>query len=521
MADRTELIPLGGSQQRSDQVSLVETITNYIPVPVAPYIGANKQLRLMKRRGVQSSVTTAASTFAISAATIWTGVPGTGASPNTTRGTIIYSASDSGFTSTRLYKYDSSVSTLGTFVSSAGGYVCIGLQETLISGTAAITANIKTSIAPPYMQKVLYYPNAGTLAEVTSAPFTSTIGCGVHLDGYYFCASTDGTIKNTDLNSVSSVGANNSIAVQMEPDNLVGLAKLRNIIVAFGTKSIEFFQNAGLSSGSPLQRIPQAPLKMGALHGRALQELGENILFVSATPEGVAVHILEGYSAKKISTPFIDNALSAAVGTSGFDTPVSGGITLANGTGTGFLGVTKQQGVDFAVLCINAATNAGRLYGYSPALDAWITFQFFDGNTLIPGGFFQIGPQRFVHTTARILWQDDAQNPTTTGYDYSASTFVAKIQTVPMTHGTARKKYYKSARLIGNLEISSTPVTLSYSDDNASTFTVAGTFDQADNPPSVITRLGASRSRVWQLSTASQGGSVIDGLELVYEVGPT
>ena len=99
-------------------------------------------------------------------------------------------------------------------------------------------------------------------------------------------------------------------------------------------------------------------------------------------------------------------------------------------------------------------------------------------------------------------------------------TFTAIIQTVPLTHGTARNKFYKSARILCDVEVSSTPMQLYYSDDNWSTSTLAGTIDAMNNPPEILTSLGSSRRRAWGIQNNSVGGNTIDALEIVYEVGP-
>src|SRR3990167_4901128 len=155
---------------------------NFAPVLDEPTIGGKSRIRLMKRRGYQNLLVAPAAGYTIDEALEWTGLAGTGTSPSTGSGVLVYTGYKLD-TDIKLYKWDTSETTLGTFATA--GYVCVGIQETLISGTANQTINIGLA-ASPFTQKLLFFPNGGALTEVTDAQFPATsIGKGVHMDGYY------------------------------------------------------------------------------------------------------------------------------------------------------------------------------------------------------------------------------------------------------------------------------------------------------------------------------------------------
>lgn len=502
MADRTEFIPLGGSVQQTDVNAQTEVMQNFVPVIASPSIGGKQQLRLFKRRGYQNRMVAKASGYSHDAGMQWSGVLGSGTTPYTSRGVIAYTAHKIS-TDLKLYQWDSSETTLGTFATA--GYRCIGIQETLISGTPNLTLNI--ALEATGAQKLLFFPNGGALTEVTDGDFPVTsIGRGVHMDGYYFVASTDGYIYNSDLNSLSAWTSTSRIAVQMEPDTLVGLAKIGNTIVALGTKTIERFQNAGNPSGSPLSRIPQATLKIGAINGTSIQEVGEGLLFVSNGPEGIGVHMLDGFAARKVSNTQVDATLQTLGAAT---SPLYGNIIR----GTSFAGVLRHHGVTGVWL----AGSSGLIY--FPATNVWSTFKYGSSGTTDAFCFEASGTSFALSGSRELLYFQGDSVAATSGSDFTGGQFTAVIQTAPLTHGTAHRKFYKSARLIGDQQTVTTPVSLYSSDDNGANFTVHGSFEMSANPIIPITRLGSSRKRIWGLQNTSAGGCVLDGLELTFEVG--
>jgi hypothetical protein len=154
------------------------------------------------------------------------------------------------------------------------------------------------------------------IAKIIDPDFVST---GVYrsafapMDGYHFYATDDGYINNSDLNSISVYSPNARLAVQQSPDPPVAVATQRNAVVVFGLNSKEVFQNAGLSSGSPLQRVAQAAERIGCIDQRSVTQIENDIFFVSTPYEGdVGVYQMKDFAAKRISTPTVDRIIGTA-----------------------------------------------------------------------------------------------------------------------------------------------------------------------------------------------------------------
>jgi hypothetical protein len=533
MAERTIFLPLGGDIQYTDVAGITAPITyvkNFIPT-IDSQLGGKGNLKYVKRLGYQSKMVAGQANYTLSDAMQWTGVLGTGTLPPTASGVIVYTQDLPG-TALQLRKWDTSDASLGTFATP--DYRCIGIQETLISGIPNLTLNIR-KIVSPYNGKLLFYDNVGAvLTEVTDGDFpaSTNIGTGAHMDGYYFMAATDGYIYNSDLNSLSSWSANSRIAAQMTPDSLIGVVRLGTGVYALGTSSIEPFVNAGTQGaiGSPLQRIKEGIMKTGVLHGRAIQEISEGMLFVAVEKSGISVRYMKGGDNKKVSKSFIDAALSTYAHQIG-NQPTSGGIYYPNGFSDFqifFSGVMQHKGVEFAVLAIGT-----KMYAYAPSVDTWIQVETTWGTSkfLSAGGSGQLVVDIKTVGTAspfipgNIYYTLEGHTTHRGWEDYnggSGTQMTAVIQTAPLSFGTSNRKQYNWLRIIGDRETVSTPVVVSYSDDFGANFTTAGTIDMS--APTKITRLGSTPNdgrpaeRIWKFSNQSDMGCSINGAELGYEV---
>lgn len=530
MADKTELLPLGGDARMSstfiDGTPLDSLSLNFVPVIDDTSVGGQKRLRWIKRRGYQSNIVNAATNYSFSQGYQWKGVAGSGTFPNTSGGVMVYTAEDPGV-DLKLYKWDSSETTLGTFATA--DYQCIGIGETLIGGTANLVLTVrKTSSA--YDQKMLIFPNGGALAEVTDGDFPAStfIGTPSHIDGYCIVAATDGYLYNSDLNSLLAWTANNRIAAQATPDSLVGTAKLGQYVLALGTRSIEYFYNANLASGSPLQRVQGGVINVGVLHQKALVEVDEQILFVGQSSEGTAVYLLSEGSKqpRKVSSPLIDENLQRYAGES-VNTPLRGGLidsTIdlpANSRHIQFSGVVSAYGQKIAILGI-----AGYEFGYVFGLNRWIGWQLAADYI---GRYFSVGSSQLVARGLTVTGGSctiETENTSSAanyylsnGLDRGAQ-FQAYLKTVPMTHGTNHRKFYKMIEIIADYEAATNSVGVSAYDDDGAATPSFGSINFGVRPPqNKLTRLGTARKRQWTISNASDTGCAIDGAILTYEVG--
>lgn len=121
-----------------------------------------------------------------------------------------------------------------------------------------------TSGSNTYLHIIDVNTDPTTFASSNDLGFEGT-GAAVVMDGYVF-------IINSELNAIanSNVGdpttwtiATDYVPAEQYPDTLVTLAVHNNHVVGFSKESIEYFYNAALEIGSPLQRQTQYAQRIG------------------------------------------------------------------------------------------------------------------------------------------------------------------------------------------------------------------------------------------------------------------
>jgi hypothetical protein len=144
----------------------------------------------------------------------------------------------------------------------------------------------------------------GALAQNTDSDLGNVIDV-IWIDGYFM--TTDGTsIVVTELNSPFNVSPLKYGSSEINPDEIVGLQKLRNEVYAVNRYTIEVFDNVG-GSLFPFQRIDGAHIERGAVGTHAFAVFVENIAFLgSKLNEPISVWIGGNGSTRKIATHEID-----------------------------------------------------------------------------------------------------------------------------------------------------------------------------------------------------------------------
>ncbi|MBT8449488.1 MAG: hypothetical protein KJO69_07355, partial [Gammaproteobacteria bacterium] len=126
-----------------------------------------------------------------------------------------------------------------------------------------------------------------TVTQITDANFPTTL-ChgGAILDSYTFVMDEDGIIYNSAVDDPTTWPALGFLEAERENDKGVYLAKHHDHIVAFGTRTIEFFYNAGNATGSPLNRRQDIQYNIGCASGLSVWENGDRIYFIGSSPPG-------------------------------------------------------------------------------------------------------------------------------------------------------------------------------------------------------------------------------------------
>lgn len=352
--------------------------------------------------------------------------------------------------------------------------------ETDLSGTA--TLYIPSSDSTGW-----FYQNAGTVTKIADADFPGNAaftlaGFGAAMDGYMFQMTTDGKIWNSDLNSISAWTATSFITANSYPDKGIGCIRKGDKIMAFGTDSTQFYYNAGLSSGSPLQRVEPMTIKIGCVHADAVCMSGDTVFWAGSPPEGGISIYSYGASIKRVSTSEIDSIILLAGASN---------ITLASGVWYGRHFVIVSAGSNSFAYCVeenawfemsstvNLWYKSSGVSAGSPQVNYWIS------KASTSGKIFVVNP-------ASLTFQDNG------------AAYTMTIQT-SLLGEDSRRTFWESLGLEFDVQASSSTVTVSSNDSDyaAGSNVVRGTIDMSDTSPRPLHRLGSAYRRAWILTNSA------------------
>lgn len=380
------------------------------------------------------------------------------------------------------------------------------------------------------------------IAKIIDADFVATgtyISGFAPMDGYLFYATDDGYVNNSDLNSVSAYTANARIAAQGAPDPTIGVAVQKNVVVAFGLASNEKFQNAGFSSGSPLQVAKAQIEHIGAIDQRSITYLEDDIFYVASPSEGdVGVYRMRGLNSQRISTSILDKiigtaAQNGAIYASAFrlggypyatfyistasDGPASdillesGDIILLETTPGGNLLLEDTAG---------QSASYSMTLAYNAALNLWSEWDASEATFIDSSG---IGTSNQLVATSRCDTGGYVYtiNPIAQGalYTDAGVAFTMEIRTAKIDHGTNMRKVVTSVELIGtDMAAGNTPY-LSYSDDDYATWSTPRAFNTTRERP-FLTRCGSYKGgRAYKITDSSNAPFRAQAIAITYELG--
>lgn len=158
------------------------------------------------------------------------------------------------------------------------------------------------------------------IAKIIDSDFPSNIvGQFVYLDGYLFIADgTNKRIYQSNLNSVTSWSASDYLTIASPGNDIMGIAKVGNKIIALNSSSIEFYYNAGNATGSVLNNEKELNRKVGcSLPGlsndrRNYVSVGDSLFFVG-NEDGAerGIYKLNGNVPQRISPPQVNSQITS------------------------------------------------------------------------------------------------------------------------------------------------------------------------------------------------------------------
>jgi hypothetical protein len=138
------------------------------------------------------------------------------------------------------------------------------------------------------------------------------------MDGYTFYGASNGRIQTSAINDADAFNALDFIVVQAKPGQLRRLIAYDQHLFAMCDTWIEVFRNVGNPEGFPFGRV--AVINRGLVAPYAVagfqDGFGKALVWVG---DDNGIHILDGYTATRISTPDVDRDIEALTDKSGIE----------------------------------------------------------------------------------------------------------------------------------------------------------------------------------------------------------
>lgn len=386
-------------------------------------------------------------------------------------------------------------------------------------------------------------------AEITDADYpTNCVGGGVVFNNYYYVLAentTAGTrkIHGSDLNTPSSWNALNSIAAQEYPDSGVSLVRFNNQLACFKDYTTEFFYDAGNPIGSPLSKTTNATLNIGCASAESIIVADNNMLWLSRDQNsGLAVHMLSGGQLQKISTSFIDKTLASVEAiiqehkVNSFFLTYEGhrfyGLSI-EGTSSTSTALVGSAVVGIAIVGTGAPTSHfKRTFVYDLTENLWHEWSTNNGsdtqisffaNTVLSGA--PAASNDYTNTLAvdtsngNIYTMSPEPIGTFSTVTYKDGTKLIRCEIVTniFDGGIQDKKRCNSLELIGDRTISTSNISVYYTDDDYQNYNGPRTIDM--NKRARVRNLGSFEQRAFKFVHESDTPMRLRGFEIDIEKG--
>lgn len=391
------------------------------------------------------------------------------------------------------------------------------------SGTDAIDSTGARRICwldPTYELKT--FLQDGTSVTTTNLAARAVDGAKglVFIDGYLFAVDSTGTkIFNSAVGGVLTTwNSTDWLDAEQYGDPVLYIDKHRNMLVAFGSKSIEFFYNAGIEVGSPLARQESYSRQIGIYTqgttvGRYACKIEDDIYFIGYTEtKSLGLYRIRNFQVEQIDSAFINQALNQA-----------GAIPHVS-----FLDGVETIMINHQPMVMINMENENYNIMYSPRDNVvWMMRFGADGAVDYPEPSRRFGRQFYTQELGIPMFcGQTATNSTLLQYyipDWNHTTdLTCAIWTQPMDLGSNRTKHFVKIEAIGDFGQNNS-ITLKYVPSptyDASPVTCSPSVSPGlnDNPIQFFNIGGFRRPAfIWQITGRDQW--VYEGMEIEYNIG--
>lgn len=419
-------------------------------------------------------------------------------------------ASTTGMTAGDRFYVSGTVSNNGsyTFVSETGNPNVITVSETLqAEGSVATTIQAYNALPPN---------NGKALAH----------GIEV-LDQTMYVLDTDGQIWGSAIADARDwTDATNFITAEREEDAGVYISKIRDNIVVFGRRTIEFFYNAGNANGSPLSKRSDISYNLGCADPNSVWRNGDEIYFLGIDLSGrIQPYVLgSDFNLSPISNSTIVSFLTTSKSLDGIQTIGSG---LSSGSNTFYVltvyNLIASEISPTVTYVFNTSTGTWTEWEHSqtdvnnfPLVGYTITDDSRIGEGILSGGELVHVQDDFnpVETNSLSLYVEAGYVGTGYAEGNIADSVIELIIRLPLWDAGSRDwKYCHQLRYVGEQTESSSNITIKWSDGDHTAYSAGRTIDISSDL-NKLTRLGRFKSRSFELTYNGSDQLRFEGLDV-------
>lgn len=389
------------------------------------------------------------------------------------------------------------------------GYAATGVGST--SGSANPVYFAKT-----FLETYLFIQNGVNGYLYSSASVFTTLGGtfpsgpfvpgAVFLDDYIFVGTTNNRIYNCAVGDPTTWNALDFVSFNQASDNLVGITKHLNYLVAFGKASMLFYYDAGNPSGSPLGLAESYTAEIGCASGDSIVSTDNTVIWVGTSKtSGRSVYIMDGVSPIKVSTHNIDKHLEAD--------------SLSQVSAYCY----KFNGHTCYVLTLHGTNHKTLVYDLNSKMwYTWTQYSMQSNDQPNPGtyqeSYFRATYYSEVLGVSYMLDDDTATlyTPSTTTYQDNGQPIYCRAVTDIVDNGTTKRKFYGRLEIIGDKVVGTMQVR--HSGDDYNTWSSYRSID-LNAPRSQVYLSGADRRRAWEFLVTSNCALRLDGAEIDFRIG--
>lgn len=392
-------------------------------------------------------------------------------------------------------------------------------------GVALTTNTLATTTGKVYFQPtatslLLQDPTVGNIYEIAESdtalpspeadpdiPTPQYPGIEV-LDTFVFVcsreASSNNGIFNSEAGDATTWLSTSFLTPEIKPDDVVRLGRHINYIVTVGEDSVEFFRDAGNTTGSVLNRIDGYVTLLGAPAGSGdcYENIDDEVYFIAQSDNGGRfVAKYRSLTPERVSNQAVEEALDAE----GTDISDAYAYTI------------RFNGNNFYVL--NLPTTANKTFVLNITDGMWSEWS---SVVTASENFFNIRDAT-LHQGATLL-QDltsgEVYTLDNTAFQDDGEDIYVEIQTDRFDGDTFQNKFMWRLAVDADQEASSPTPTLgiAWSDDDYQTFTTNRNVDLSVEEP-FLTRCGSFKKRAWRFQHRVNTPLRIKGIRAHIDLG--